>query len=116
MSKKILWREGLETDSFVFRLSKDFKEFDLKVIIEHKVLESGETVTSVMMGKENYIPEKFRDFHCYDLKWKRGVEVDINKLAEGFIADYFRDYYVLSENEWIPTSSWKQDIHWSYSF
>lgn len=116
MSKKIPWREGLETDSFIFRLSKNFEEFDLKVIIEHKVLESEQTVTSVMTGKEVFIPEKFRDFHCYDLTWKRGVKVDIHELAKGFIADYFRDYYVLSDNEWIPTVSWKQDIGWSYSF
>lgn len=116
MSKKIPWREGLETDSFMFRLSKNFEEFDLKVIVEHKVLESGETSTDVMTGNDDFIPKKFRDFYCGGSLWKRGVKVDIDKLAKGFVANYFRDYYVLSENEWIPTSSWKWDIGWSYSF
>lgn len=116
MFEKIPWREDLKTDSFMFRISKNFKEFNLNVIIEHKVLESGETVTYVMTGKEDYIPEKFRDFHCHSLTWNRGVKVNIHELAKGFIADYFRDYYVLNGNEWIPTSSWKQDIEWTYSF
>ena len=116
MSEKIPWREGLKTDSFMFRLSKNFEEFDLKVIIEHKVLESGETSMVIRTGKEDYIPKKFRDHFCDGMNWNRGVKVDINKIAKGFIADWFRDYYVLSDNEWIPTIFWKQDIHWSYSF
>lgn len=114
--RKIPWREGLQTDSFIFRLSKDFKEFDLRVIVEHKVLESGETSTDVRTGKDDFIPEKFRDLYFGGSSWKRGVKVDIDKLARGFVANYFWDYYILNGNEWIPASSWKWDIGWSRWF
>jgi len=114
--RKIPWREGLQTDSFIFRLSKDFKEFNLKVIVEHKVLESGETSTDVRTGNDDFIPEKFRDWYFGGSTWKRGVKVDIDKLAKGFVANYLKDYYVLSENGWIPTTFWKLDIGWSRWF
>lgn len=106
MSEKRTWSEGMESDSFTFRLSKEFGEFEIKVTIEHKVLESGETVTDIMTGQ---------GFHCCRLTWKSGEKVDMHELAKAFIADYFKGYHVLSDNnEWIPTDSWKKDIDWPY--